>query len=308
MAANITKRLIVVAVAGTIVASSLSACAVSADADSKMAEPASSNGVELLTPGHPVTVIDRGDRAQLCLGGVLQSIPPGCSDGLDLVGWDWAAVPGEYDEVGGTRWGAYLVTGTYDDAAATLTVESVSAGTDIVRPDAAPEPMTFSTKCTEPEHGWQIVDESRATLEALNAAADIAAQMDGYAVTWVDDTLVPPVPANTDPADGLRHYAVHTSRNILNVAIRGDVAAAETRLREVWGGALCVVTADHTAAELDALVQEIVQEYGWAVGSDTMTGTIYLSMPYDRDGTLQQELDDRYGEGRIVVQSALEPV
>ncbi|MGM7697377.1 hypothetical protein [Microbacterium sp. A84] len=308
MAASITKRFIVAAMAGTLAASSLSACAVSAGTAPAPTEAASPTVVELLTPGRPVTVIDRGDGTELCLGGLLQSIPPGCADGIDLSGWDWDAVPGTYDAVGGTRWGEYLVTGTYDDTAATFTVTSSSDGADFVWPDVAEDPITFSTKCTEPEHGWQIIDESRATLEALNAATDVAAQIDGYAVTWIDDTLVPPVPANTDPLAGLHHYAVHAGRNILNVAIRGDVAAAETRLREVWGGALCVVTADHTAAELDTLVQEIVQEYGYTVGSDGMTGTVYVSAPYDRDGALQQELDDRYGDGRIVVQSALEPV
>lgn len=308
MAANIAKRFILVAVAGTIVASVLSACAVSASVDPQIVGSPSSDSGVLLTPGHPVMVIERGDRIQLCLGGVLQTIPPGCGDGLDLVGWDWDAVASEYDEAGGVRWGAYLVTGTYDDVAATLTVETASTGTEPVPREPAPEPDTFSTQCTEPENGWQIVDESRATFETLNAAAEVAAQMQGYAVTWVDDTLIPPVPANTDPSDALRHYAAHAGRNILNVAIRGDVPAAEARLREVWGGALCVVSADHTAAELDELVHELAQEYAWPAGFDTMTGTVYVSMPYDRDGMLQQELDHRYGEGRIVVHSMLEPV
>ncbi|MGM7678195.1 hypothetical protein [Microbacterium sp. A94] len=302
------KNVVVAVVLGAIISSSLSACAVSTDAETQRAHLASSTIDELLTPGHPVMVIERGDRVQLCLGGVLQSIPPGCADGIDLVGWDWDTVPSGYDEVGDTRWGEYLVTGTYDDAAHTFTVASVSEGVDAASLDSASDVLMFSTPCAEPVNGWQIIDEPRATLETLNAAAEVASQIEGYAVTWVDNALIPPAPENTDAEDDLHHYAVYAGRSILNVAVRSDVAAAETRLREVWGGALCVVNADHTAAELDALVQKVVQEYHGTVVSDAMKGAVYLSVPYDRDGALQQELNDRYGEGRIVVQSALEPV
>jgi hypothetical protein len=48
----------------------------------------------------------------LCLGVVLDSLPPQCG-GIPIVGWDWDAVSGE-ESAGGTTWGSFEVTGYYD--------------------------------------------------------------------------------------------------------------------------------------------------------------------------------------------------
>lgn len=62
---------------------------------------------QLLTTGHPVTVLDDGDGAELCLGGGNDSWPPQCG-GPKLVGWSWAEHEGEYEEArgcgGATSW------------------------------------------------------------------------------------------------------------------------------------------------------------------------------------------------------------
>lgn len=60
------------------------------------------------------TVIDSGTGvAELCLGPVAESWPPQCS-GPDLAGWDWAEHRGSFERSGSTRWGEYVVQGTWD--------------------------------------------------------------------------------------------------------------------------------------------------------------------------------------------------
>lgn len=263
----------------------------------------------LLTTGHPVTVIDDGRETALCLGGVLQSVPPGCAGGLTLVGWDWDDVPGPYEEANGVRWGDFVVTGTHDSDAEEFTVVSVTDGSDYAWPDPPEDAGLFPTRCAEPPRGWQILDEDTATLDALHAATALAAQLDGYATSWVDNALIPPVAEGTDPLDEMHNYAVNAGLTIINVAVRGDTSAAEDRLREVWGGALCVFSVDYTAAEREALLQEILAEQSDIVTAftDGMTGRIKVSVAYDDGGALQDALDGRYGTDLVVVNSVLKP-
>ena len=66
-----------------------------------------------VTTGYPVTVLDDGDGAELCLGGVMDSFPPQCG-GPGLVGWDWSEHDGDFEEGSGVRWGDFVVTGSFD--------------------------------------------------------------------------------------------------------------------------------------------------------------------------------------------------
>jgi hypothetical protein len=64
-----------------------------------------------------VRVRDRagaGGGAELCLGGVEESLPPQCS-GPRLVGWDWSEHAGDFEHRGGVRWGDFQVTGSFAD-------------------------------------------------------------------------------------------------------------------------------------------------------------------------------------------------
>ena len=56
---------------------------------------------------------------QLCLGVIPAIYPPRCA-GIDIAGWDWAAVADELSFNGAT-WGRYVVTGTFDGSTITLT-------------------------------------------------------------------------------------------------------------------------------------------------------------------------------------------
>ncbi len=81
----------------------------------------------LVTSTHPVTVIDNGSGAELCLTGVAESYPPQC-DGPKIAGWDWSAWTGKFEEASGTRWGDFIVTGTYDPASDVLTPTDIRSG------------------------------------------------------------------------------------------------------------------------------------------------------------------------------------
>ena len=71
-------------------------------------------------------VVDDGDGPVLCLGAVAESAPPQCT-GVPLSGWDWADHP-EQEQTGGTRWGTFGVTGTFDGEVFAVTYAAPGAG------------------------------------------------------------------------------------------------------------------------------------------------------------------------------------
>lgn len=254
-------------------------------------------------------VIERNGQTNLCFG-VLQPYPPACAGGVELAGWDWEAVEGQYEEHAGVRWGDFTVTGVYDSDAETLAV--VSTGPIAATPPADPTGPILPSRCPAPDGGWKIVDEARASYEALNAAFGLIASLEGYGTMWIDRSAIPTVPSGTDTLEEMRLNAVHAGLSILNVGVRSDPAAAEARIREVWGGALCVFPVDYTAAELNARVQEIVADHRWmtehqvmTTGPDALTGVITIQVVHDVDGALQREMDQEYGPGAVVVSSIL---
>ncbi len=59
------------------------------------------------------TVVDAADDPPvLCLGAIAQSAPPRCS-GPEIEGWTWSA-DDLAEEMSGTTWGSYALTGTWD--------------------------------------------------------------------------------------------------------------------------------------------------------------------------------------------------
>lgn len=280
-----------VVVSAVLLAAGLSACA--------SQQPVPANPV-LALPGAPGTyrasgtvLEDREHGPQLCHA-VQTSLPPQCT-GIDLAGWDWAAVDGE-ESVSGTTWGEYTVTGTWDGTQLTLTEPPAEPST------GATEAPDFSTPCAPPPGGWQVIDASRTSDSSLNQAIIAANGREDFAGVWVDQ----PLRGTTGEAS-----ANDPTNLVLNVRVTGDVAAAERDLREVWGGPLCVTAAEHTEAELLAIQSEISEEaatIGMTFSSvSPTTGTIEVSVVFD-DGSLQETYDLRYGAGLVRVVSWLQPV
>ena len=93
---------------------------------------------------------------------------------------------------------------------------------------------------------------------------------------------------------------------IINVAVTEDVEGAEATLRETWGGALCVSPARYTEAELNEVSMEL-QPLPGVLATSAAADVVQAEVLYD-DGSLQAWADEEYGEGRVEITSALQPV
>lgn len=263
--------------------------------------PDTTSGTGEQTYTATATVLESPDHGpQLCLGGVNESLPPQCG-GPDITNWDWSDL--ESESASGTTWGTYTVVGTYDGTAFTLT-EPAQPPSSI--PNTEP-PSNLGTPCEEPDGGWAVTNEATATEEGMNAAITYANEQSEFAGVWLDQSINEELADASD--DEIEDIANDPTRLVLNVAFTSNLEQHEAKLREFWGGALCVVQADHTELQLRAIQQELHEEYDGLLSSgvDTPAGRVQVSVILD-DGSLQAELDDRYGEGVIVVTSALQPV
>ncbi len=238
------------------------------------------------------TVLDkRGVGPQLCLGGVLESLPPQCS-GVPLVGWDWTRVDGE-QIAGDTTWGEYRVVGTYDGQRLTPTEPPGP-------PQHRQDEFKFDTPCSEPPAGWVRPDKKKtgqAALDRVNAAAQ---NMPGYAGLWLYN-LTPPKGEQQDLVDV-----------VLNVAFAGDITQREADLRKLWGGALCVVKREHSEAQLADLrtqAETMLRELGIQMlssATDVVRGTITVDVT-TVTAEQQAKLADKFGE-ILVVSPRLRPL
>lgn len=237
---------------------------------------------------------------ELCLNGLMLSLPPQ-GGGPAVVNWDWSAVDG-YESLNGTTWGDYTVVGTYDGSTFTMTRPprpGQQADGDLSTDE---EPDPFGTPCPEPSGGWRVLDPFRTTDESMERVFEEAQSLEGYAGSWVDQSINPADGSGDEDSDLLMN---DPTRLIVNVAVTGDTASAEARLREFWGGALCVSRARHTKAELTVVLEELIRTPG-LLGAGTGRDRVELEVIHD-DGSLQRELDGRYGAGVVAVTSALRP-
>ncbi|MFE6733544.1 hypothetical protein [Microbacterium sp. NPDC057650] len=265
----------------------------------------------MLTTGAAVTVLDDGDGAELCLGALLESYPPQCG-GPKLVGWDWSEWPGTYEQASDVRWGLYRVDGTYDPEAFAFTPTGVRPGATASERGGQSRLQMFATPCAEPKGGWRVIDPARTTPETMDRVFARAARLPGYAVSWVDRSRVPSAGPDATPEEQVAETAPSPELTVVNVRVTGDPVAAEKELREVWGGMLCVTTAEHTAAELNGIAEKIRNAASdprvWlGVNADDLGGYVSVQVVYD-DGALQRRMDAEYGAGLVLVTSSLRPV
>jgi hypothetical protein len=251
------------------------------------------------------TVLDDADGPRLCVGGVEDSLPPQCG-GLPLGGWDWAAVEGE-ESVSGSTWGDFHVVGTFDGETFTV-IES--APYDRGAADRGRE-FDFSTPCLEPAGGWVAVDPSRAADSDFAAGASAAQARPDYVALWVDYAG-----DFTDDELARRLNEGKPVLQIMNVVVAEDAAAAETAIREVWGGPLCVTQREgHTAKELAAIREDAVRFIQEDLGLQYLSsasGPVGLAaeigVVVDPGGAGQTAVDERFGQGLVRLAAALRPV
>ena len=234
------------------------------------------------------TVLENAEHGpQLCIGGVQESFPPQCG-GPDVVNWDWEEAPAK-ESANGVTWGTYLVAGTYDGESFTLT-----APPELPEATTQMQSVDFTSPCVEPPGGWSVIDGTKATHDALDATLQAAQVEDDFAGAWIDQR---DDPGTNDP-----------TRLVLNLRFTGDLERHEREVRQTWGGALCVTLAERTLAELREIQQEVHDRHQPLSSSvDEVRNLVEVGVVLDRDGDLQRELDDRYGEGVVEVESVLKP-
>ena len=233
---------------------------------------------------------------QLCLGGTLDSYPPQCG-GPDVEGFDWNDVQGE-ESANGTTWGTYTFIGTWDGSALTLTEPPAPAKRETVRD------VRFPTPCPEPDGGWRVVDASKTSPAAMDAAMTYARSQPSIGGVWIDQSINPAF--RKDPPD--ESAMNDPSFLVINLSFTDDLARQEAAVREIWGGALCVSKAARSAAELGKIRAEVEAAVPGFLGSsvDEVHGRVEIGVTVD-DG-LQQRFDEKYGAGLVQVDPRLVPV
>lgn len=236
---------------------------------------------------------DEDHPPELCLGVVMQSYPPQCS-GPPIVDWDWNDVPDE-ESAGGTTWGTYEVVGFYD-------------GKTFTAVDAGPSPESESeddddpieSACSEPPGGWETPDPERSSESDWERAIRMAEHEPDSAGAWIDQ-----IGKVTEFSD---------NPVVLNLAFTGDIDEHEVAIREVWGGALCIVEYEHTHDRLSEIQRELSDDGPEDFGLDLLysdldiTRNVVLIGVVVIDPDTLEQIEERYGEGTVEVTPELEPV
>ena len=208
-----------------------------------------------------------------------------------------------FTSLNGTTWGAYTLIGTYDGRSLTITRPPRPRVASTTDADEERERDRLRTPCPEPPGGWRVLDPSRTDEEAMSRAIDAARAMEGYANAWLDQSRHPLYHRSDEWAAQL--MAADLGTLIINVAVTGDTEAAETKLREFWGGPPCVSSARRTDSELKRVRDELIETPG-LLSLGHFLDHVHLEVIND-DGSLERELDASYGAGLVVVTSALRP-
>ena len=227
----------------------------------------------------------------LCLGTILDSFPPQCGD-VPITNWDWQRVEDE-ERARGTTWGRYRMVGTYDGESFTVTdVEPAEAD------DPPDDDYPITTPCDTPEGGWPVPDPSRDDDDDV-IAANIAVRKDPeFAGLWVQHSL----PGTATETGSL---------TLLNVAFTGNLARHEEKIRQHWGGPLCMVEFERSFRELKRIQAELsdkkfnIQSL-WS-DIDVRKNQVNIGVVVI-DDFARKALDEHYGPDAVRAHPALRPV
>ncbi|MCP2361293.1 hypothetical protein HD597_008313 [Nonomuraea thailandensis] len=244
-----------------------------------------------------MTVLEGGGHGPQLCNVVMESNPPQC-EGPDVVGLDWGKVA--HESLNGVKWGRYRLVGTWDGTRLTLTEPP---GEPVEEPDKGDR---FASPCPEPEGGWRPADPARATEQTMKDALARARSAQDYAGSWLD-RFTP------EPEHPEEQMEMDAHNYVLNLRFTGDLAARESWIREVWGGALCLSGAERTEAELRAVQRDLEDELGKqgaeiiSVGADELANLVRVSAWVATD-ELRQRLEDEHGADVISLEGVLKPV
>jgi hypothetical protein len=238
------------------------------------------------------SVLENGQHGpELCLGGMYDSLPPLCS-GLPIPNWDWSKVTG-IEDVGGTKWGDFHLVGTYDGTSFTLTAPATK-GRAATRPAAMPD---FSTPCTAPAGGWNVVDASKVALADYLKLAPAAEAEPDFGGAWIDR------PAGAGIVDDPK-------QDVMNFTFTGDLERHRAELAQIWGGPICVSQTDISHAERQRIQQALIDDrelHAFGAFSDETSGVVTANVVL-ATSELQHKVDAEFGAGRVKLVGELKPV
>jgi hypothetical protein len=243
------------------------------------------------------TVLESPDHGPQLCHSVMDSLPPQCG-GPDIKGWDWKAV--KSDSASGTRWGQYVLTGTYDATRNRFTLTEPADN----RVESTAKPAISSddgSPCPTPAGGWRPADPAKATMESQNTVSSLARSDPDFGGMWLDQSYIQP----GDPMDSWND----PKKYVLNVTFTKDLPRHEAELRKVWGGALCVSKAPRSMKQMERIRGEVEpQVKGMLYSSiDELTDVLSITVPIATTAQ-QRDLDSRYGEGAVALESWFEPI
>ena len=231
----------------------------------------------------------------LCVGMVLESLPPQCGD-VPITNWSWRRVEGE-ESLGGVTWGDFHVLGTYGEGSFTV----LQAGPR--QPEPSDPGDAIRIPCAEPEGGWAAEDPGRTTDGDLRAALRHGGRQPDSAGVWIKHLVIPPGEGPYGPDE-----------IVLNAAFTGDLDRHRRELAEIWGGPLCVVRYERTEAELSRVQNELTEraeaDFGLVVLSssvDIVDNQVELGVVIAPEEA-QAAVDARYGDGVVRLVPSLRPV
>lgn len=101
---------------------------------------------------------------------------------------------------------------------------------------------------------------------------------------------------------------------MLTVAFTDDPEAHEAEVRALWGGPLCLVRHERSYAELSRIQRELHDGAGRALGLQVLSSSVgevanavEISV-VTIDDPQRAALDERYGQGAVIVRPVLRPV
>jgi hypothetical protein len=244
---------------------------------------------------------DKSHGPELCLSGVLDSLPPQCG-GVPVTNWRWDQVDGERS-VNGTTWGTYRLVGTYDGTSFTA---AETGAPEHQPPPTAEERFENEPKtpCHEPAGGWKVPDPARRSERYLEPVSNAAKVEPDFAGLWL---------SYLEPMGG--NVAEDPGEFVLNAAFTGDLARHEAELRPLWGGRLCVTRLHRTLDALSRIQNEltsgdVAKRLGLQVltaGVDQVANRVNARVVVLPDEA-QAAIDRRYGAGVVDLSAALIPV
>ncbi|MCO5308989.1 MAG: hypothetical protein M9891_06835 [Austwickia sp.] len=217
----------------------------------------------------------------------------GCS-GLVLTDWDWDRVPASRVAPNG-REGWYRLVGTHEGSTFTVTRPVAP-----MPPRPAVVPREDIVPCAEPAGGWRHPEPGRATSAHFEAARHVAQRQPGFVMVWFDQK-----PAR---AVGREMAAYNADLSIVCVTVHGETETVRDRIREVYGGMLCIAAWPVSGATLLGIERELRDASDVIDAGVRLPGRVEATVVDDAEGRLQTMYDARYGPGIVRIHSQLRSV